>query len=277
MSLLAIYVIIIYFCRMNSAPKKSLRERITPAKIRLAFDFLIVTVLVVFALIWAWKQFMDTPPFVNHDRYPIKGIDVSAHNGHIDWQMVKQGGVEFAFLKATEGIEFRDSMFTINYREARKSGIKVGAYHFFRFGANGVDQAMNLLQAIENKPLDLGIAIDVEKNGNSSFNDYEVILDQLHAMVDYLNLRGYRVLFYSNKDGYYDFIARDFKGIPLWICSFTSNPINTEWQYWQYNHHGRVKGITGDVDLNVYVGDRDDWNKFLSRSNETIVDSLSIN
>ena len=75
-------------------------------------------------------------------------------------------------------------------------------------------------------------------------------------MTDYLNLRGYRVLFYSNRDGYYDLLLPEMEGMPLWICSFQSNPIEAEWTFWQYDHRGCVRGIICDVDLNACSGSR---------------------
>ena len=82
-------------------------------------------------------------------------------------------------------------------------------------------------------------------------------------MVDYLNLLGHRVMFYTNREGYYEYLADTFPGAPLWICGFSENPINAEWTFWQFNHRGRVDGITGDVDLNAFCGSREEWQSFL--------------
>ena len=94
-------------------------------------------------------------------------------------------------------------------------------------------------------------------------------------MVDYLNLLGHRITFYTNKEGYYDYIADLFPGAPLWICSFSSNPINAEWTFWQFNHHGKVRGIRGDVDLNAFCGSREDWEDFLNGAHWPYTESPS--
>ena len=80
-------------------------------------------------------------------------------------------------------------------------------------------------------------------------------------MIEYLNLRGHRVTLYSNRAGYEKYLLPDFEGSPLWICQFTDNSTNTDWTYWQFDHHGRIPGIRGDVDLNVFSGSRDDWER----------------
>lgn len=229
-----------------------------------SLDFLIVALLLIFAGWWAYNEFMTTPPYVDTSKHPVKGIDVSAHNGIIDFRAVASDGISFVFIKASEGGDFRDEKFAANYLGAKRAGLKTGVYHFFRFDRDGVEQAINLLGALEGRKPELGLVIDVETHGNPEGIPPSVVADRLGAMVDYLNMLGYRVSFYTNRDGYYDYIADNFPTYPLWICAFTETPINAEWQYWQYNHHGRVKGIEGDVDLNVFCGSREEWEKTIS-------------
>lgn len=227
------------------------------------FDFLMIAAMLAFASVWAWNQFMKEPPWVDPAKYPIRGIDVSAHNGMMNLDAAASEGVRFVFIKASEGEDFRDENFRLNYEKAWHAGLKIGAYHFFRFDRDGVSQAINLLKAIGDRELDLGIAIDVEEQGNPKGIDPELIQDRLTAMTEYLNLRGYRVMFYSNRDGYYDYIQPNHEGYPLWICGFTRSPVMAEWQFWQYYHHGKVKGIRGDVDLDVFGGSEAEWEDYL--------------
>jgi len=228
-----------------------------------AAAFLTVCILLVFAAIWAYRTFITTPPYVDPERYPIRGIDVSAHNGVIDMDKVKKSGMDFIFIKASEGKDFKDKMFRQNYDKAKKAGLKIGIYHFFRFDRDGVEQALNLLKTIGERKPDLGIVIDVEKTGNSASVPQDSVNIRLSQMVDYLNLLGHRVMFYTNREGYYDYIAETFPGSPLWICGFSENPINAEWTFWQFNHRGKVDGINGDVDMNAFCGSRDEWKNFL--------------
>lgn len=231
--------------------------------IMVAGGFLLVCLLLVFAAIWAYRQFITSPPYVDPERYPVRGIDVSAHNGTIDFKKVAQNGIEFVFIKATEGKDFKDKNFRTNYDRARAAGLKTGIYHFFRFDRDGVDQAINFMQTVGARQPELGLVIDVEKSGNPNYVPAEVVSRRLAEMVDYLNLLGHRVMFYTNKDGYYEYLADTFPGSPLWICGFYENPINAEWTFWQFNHRGRIEGISGNVDLNTFCGSREEWLSFL--------------
>lgn len=244
----------------------SMKIRIPPAKdIWTAAGFLALVVILVFSCMWVWEQYLKTPPYVDPERYPIRGIDISAHNGDINFRDVRRDGIEFAFIKASEGTDFKDKKFADNYLKARKAGIKTGAYHFFRFDKDGVDQAINFLRATGNRKLDLGLAIDIEQQGNPEGIDKELITQRLTAMAEYLFLLGYRVTFYTNRTGYEEFLMDSFPGYPLWICSFSEHPIDADWTYWQYDHHGKVKGIHGDVDLDTFNGSRSDWRKYLAQ------------
>lgn len=229
-----------------------------------AGGFLLVCLLLIFAAFWAYRQFMTTPPYVDPEKYPVRGIDVSAHNGNIDMQKVADAGFDFVFIKATEGVDFKDANFRRNYDNAVKAGLKAGIYHFFRFDRDGVEQAINLLKTVGSRTPPLGLVIDVEKTGNPDSVAPNLINRRLTQMVEYLNLLGHRIMFYTNRDGYYDYIAESFPGYPLWICGFSETPINAEWSFWQFNHRGKVDGVTGDVDLNAFCGSRDEWNRFLN-------------
>lgn len=231
--------------------------------VEVCIDFLFVAVLLVFASWWAYSQFMRTPPYVDTELYPVKGIDISAHNGDVDLQKASDDGVEFVFIKATEGEKFRDRMFRANYAKAKEAGLKTGAYHFFRFDKEGVPQAINLLRMVGARQLELGLVIDIEQHGNPKGIAADTVRQRLQAMVDYLLLMGHRVTFYTNRDGYYEYIAGDYPGYQLWICSFRTNPISAEWTFWQHNHHGRVRGIPGEVDLNVFCGNYEEWEQYL--------------
>lgn len=240
-------------------------KRIRKHDLQAAFDFLFILCMLVFSAIWAVRTYLHTAPYVDPERYPISGIDVSAHNGMMNLDAAAASGIRFIFIKATEGGDFRDENFRINYDKARHAGLKIGAYHFFRFNTDGVEQALNLLSVIGDRNLDLGIAVDVEKHGNPDV-PLDSIEMRLRDMSEFLNLKGYRVTYYASRDGYYDYIKPGFEGFPLWVCSFSSTPILTDWTFWQYDHHGRVAGIRGDVDLDTFYGNEQEWEDWLNRN-----------
>ena len=202
-------------------------------------------------------------PHVEIDRslYPVAGIDVSSHNGTVDFSQVASDGFAFAYLKASEGASMRDPSFSRFHSDARRCGtLRVGAYHFFRFDVDGRSQAINFLSAIDGRPLDLPLAIDVEEWGNPAGITTETVRNRLSSMVDYLRSRGHRVIVYTNKNGFGRILENSFDYVDVWICSFTDPPmVRKEWRLWQHSHKGRVKGIRGDVDMNTFNGTYDDF------------------
>ncbi|MDE7097150.1 MAG: hypothetical protein K2O47_06625, partial [Muribaculaceae bacterium] len=155
--------------------------------------------------------------------------------------------------------------FAPNHRHAGEAGLARVSYHFFRFDKDGVEQAINLLETIGERRLELGVAIDVESSGNPTEIDTDTIKERISAMVDYLNLRGIAPTLYCNKKDYYQYLADSFPGNSLWICSFSDDPISADWTFWQYSHKGTAKGIKGNVDLNVFSGTEDDWQQFINQ------------
>lgn len=231
-------------------------------------SFVVIACLLVYACWWAWQEFRTSPPYVDFQRYPVKGIDISRHNGMMNFDAIADDGIEFVFIKASEGASHRDENFELNYGKAVRAGLSVGAYHFFRFDVDGITQALNFINAVKRCRLNVGAVIDVEEYGNKADVSTEVVSEQVAAMADYLTMKGFRVIIYTNKEGYYDYIYGKLGNYPLWICSFSDVPINAEWTFWQYNHRGRVKGIKGDVDLNVFCGSKEQWDRFMDKEND---------
>src|SRR5688572_6854506 len=102
----------------------------------IAHRFRLLVVLVSVAagvVIWAYRDRWDHWRSIIVDpsdaRFPVRGIDVSHHQGAIDWHSVKASGRSFAFIKASEGADFRDTRFSENWQRAREAGIFTGAYH----------------------------------------------------------------------------------------------------------------------------------------------------
>lgn len=201
------------------------------------------------------------PGFSGHD---IVGIDVSAHNGEIDFERVKAEGIEFVIIKATEGSTFKDKLFIDNVRKARKAGLKVGAYHFFRFDTPGYMQGLNFVNSIHGRNLDLPAVIDIEEFTNPNFQATRLVMNRVSEMADHLESRGYRVMIYTNKKGHARFIKGQLETYPLWLCSLGSQPDDIECDIWQATHHGRINGVNHDVDINVFTSSRTDWASFAS-------------
>ena len=206
---------------------------------------------------------------VDREEYPVWGVDLSAHNGRPDFDSIAYSGASFAYLKASEGTDFRDRAFIRNYAAGKLAGLPVGAYHFFRFDCDGYSQALNLLGAVAGCRLDLPLAIDIEESGNPAQVPTALIVERLRSMVESLQRAGYNVLIYTNKNGDARFVRSHFDDLDggdpeLWICSFTNPPINRRpWRLWQNSHISTVPGVVGNVDVNTFNGSREEWARWL--------------
>lgn len=220
---------------------------------KLTAVMLFVAAITVCGAMLVYRRYIAAGPKANPDAaiYPERGIDVSAHNGEIDFNMVRDEGYKFVFIKATEGTNFKDKKFVDNIRRAKRSGLKVGAYHFFRFDTDGRMQAINLMHSLRNRQLDFPVAIDIEEWGNPDGNETSRIIANLRNMIEMLEYSGQKILLYTNKDGYNRFIKGNFDNYPLWICTLSDPEPEMKWNVWQYSHSGRVKGVSGKVDLNT--------------------------
>lgn len=191
---------------------------------------------------------------VDRKAYPSRGIDISAHNGEIDFRAVADAGIEFVYIKATEGASWLDARFLDNYIGATAAGLSVGVYHFFRFDVPAWQQAANLLQAIGSLDISLPVAIDVEEWTNPTHYTTEEVTDNLRSLIELLRLNGREPIIYTNKNGYYRFVRNRFDDVDLWICSFTTPPVadRKRWLLWQHSHKGTVPGVPSPVSFDTF-------------------------
>ena len=202
---------------------------------------------------FVWNRYFSERANPSEEIYKVRGVDVSAHNGDIDFERLKAEGVSFVYIKATEGTDFQDRNFQRNATGLKRAGIPGGAYHFFRFDTDGEMQGFNFLRALHGREFELPPAIDVEEWANADGPGTGKIMRELRVMLDVLRQGGYEPMIYTNKDGYERFVKGRLERVPLWICSFTDPPLDDgrEWVLWQYSHRGEKEGIKGYVDLNA--------------------------
>lgn len=202
--------------------------------------------------------------------YPIKGFDVSHHQGDIQWQSISPQEFKFVYLKATEGGDFKDRKFQDNWLKAREQGFLVGAYHFYRLCRDGQIQAQNFIETVPKKTDSLPPVIDLEYD-STCINTYtrEQLLKEIQVMHDQLYQHyGLQPIFYTSKAFYNIVLVDEFKKTPLWIREYQGQPElkgNPKWTFWQHTSQGQIKGIPTLVDLNVFQGSEQDWISFLER------------
>ena len=196
-------------------------------------------------------------------RYPVWGIDVSRHQGRIDWAAVvaAEPRLRFAYIKATEGGDWKDPRFDENWRAARAAGLRVGPYHFFTFCRSGDDQARHFLSVLPRDADTLPPAVDLEFGGNCRQPpDREVVQRELASWLQEVERAvGRRPVVYVTEDAYRTFLEGSAHP-PLWVRNVVTEPglpPGEGWLFWQFHHRGRVAGIPAFVDLDVFHADRE--------------------
>lgn len=181
------------------------------------------------------------------------GIDVSSHQGTVDWPQVAAGGYGFAYIKATEGANFADGQFARNWSGARDAGITPGAYHYFTLCSPGAEQAEDFLAAAPPDDAALPPALDLEFDGGCEERPDQAAaqqeIDAFTAVVE--EAWGRRMVIYSSSEW------REQYGLPVtdsrpdWLFSAGSRPEQEDWSVWQLRFDGTVAGIEGPVDIDV--------------------------
>lgn len=193
----------------------------------------------------------------SHDaeRYTVKGIDVSHYQQRIDWELLaEEKEVDFVFIKATEGVNYKDSTFQRNWLGVGKIGLKRGAYHFFKPRMSVEWQIKNFTQQVQLQKGDLPPVLDVEDIKNVSM---PVLIDKVGKWLMFIE-EHYQVrpILYASLDLYQHHLRDAFPDYPVWIARYNrvEPPTNLQWMFWQYSDRARVKGIPEKVDRNVFIG-----------------------
>jgi len=195
-------------------------------------------------------------------RYAIHGIDVSRHNDRIDWKRVRRmeaGGVrlQFVFVKATEGATLADKNFAKNWREAKKSALRRGAYHFYHPTRDPVKQAANFIRTVQLSEGDFAPVVDFEVTNGQSMN---TIIGGLRLWLKTVEEHYHiRPIIYTNGNLYRRYIDGHLDQYPLWIADYSTKHLrnydSNKLYLWQHSQAGWVQGIRGRVDFNVFVMD----------------------
>lgn len=226
---------------------------------------LIVLVLACALGAFGYWYYMSYEP--SRARFPVQGVDVSHHQGAIDWRALAGAGVDFAYIKATEGGDFSDSRFAENWQGARQAGIVPGAYHFFTFCRKPEEQAAHVIATVPKEGNSLPPAVDVEFGGNCdrtpSREEFAVAFSTFLRTVE--AHFGRKMVIYATKDAYTKLIAGRFTDRPFWFRAIAAAPVlkDRKWTFWQYHNKGSRPGVDGPVDLNAFVGTRAEFDAFL--------------
>ncbi|MGE3142236.1 MAG: GH25 family lysozyme [Hyphomonadaceae bacterium] len=188
----------------------------------------------------------------------VQGVDVSWHQGPIDWRALARQYVRFAYIKASEGADYADPRFALNWEEAGRAGLYRGAYHYFTLCRPGAAQAAQFIRTV---PLTAGAlppAVDLEHKGPCRKGP--TLADPRHEIAVFLDRvqlhYGVRPILYTTRE-FHDAHLADFRGERFWVRSLFAPPMfrAREWVIWQHHNGARRACVSGPIDLNAFRGD----------------------
>lgn len=204
-------------------------------------------------------------------KYPVRGIDVSSYQGEIDWEVLAAQDLSFAFIKATEGSGYQDAYFPSNWEGARKTALRVGAYHFFSFESPGQTQAENFIATVPRAHDALPPVVDFEfyAGNEGSPPDPGAIRFELDVMLAALEAHyEVRPIIYATEQSYEAYLAGHYRDYDIWIRNVFTKPMELtgqDWTFWQYTNRARLQGYEGKerfIDMNVFAGSLEEFMRY---------------
>lgn len=242
--------------------------------ILLTLSALTVSGIIAILLLWNGIILFNNP---SEKEYPVRGIDVSAYQGDIDWKVLSSHDIDFVFIKATEGSSFVDKKFSYNFTEAQKTNLSVGAYHFFSFESPGKTQADNFIKNVIPFEGMLPPVIDFEFYGDFVDNPPEktALLAELNDLIaEFETHYGISPIIYTTNKIYKMYLIGGYENYDIWIRDIIDEPElsgGRKWTFWQYTNREKLDGYKGPekyIDMNVFNGTEEQFKNY-SRYNRT--------
>jgi len=193
---------------------------------------------------------------LRHTAAKGEGIDVSHYQGQINWEEVaRDKNIQFVYVKATESSGYVDEFYLRNLYGAKRVGIPVGVYHFFRPNASALTQLENFRSNVDPRQQDLIPIVDVEKRGKGSLVQFQRTLKAFLDGVE--RMFGVKPIIYTGVNFYAKYLEGKFTGYPFMVAryaeEFSGLCDDVSILIWQYSCTGRVDGIKGHVDRSVFL------------------------
>jgi lysozyme len=224
----------------------------------------------------AYPRFADSDPHKWRSNapwnYAVHGADVSKYQSSVAWADARDAGISFAFIKATEGGDRVDDNFSDNWRKAKAAGVPRGAYHFYYFCTPAEDQARWFIRNVPRDRSALPPVLDMEWNPSSPTcklrPDPETVRDDMRTFLSMVERHyGKKPIIYTSLDFFEDNGLSTFRDYPYWLRSVSGHPDDKysghPFTFWQYTGTGKVPGIDGKADINVFNGSQNAWKKWL--------------
>lgn len=193
----------------------------------------------------------------------IKGIDASSYQGNPDWSKVSNSGIKFAILRIHQK-SGTDASFEHNYKGCKSNGILIGGYKYSYAltPAQAIDEAEAVIEVLNGRGLDFPVFYDLEWTQQRSLGK-QAIENIAIAFLTRIKKAGYKVGIYCNLDWYNNVLSDDLKQYDCWIARYPASDNGSVQERlrpnvgvgWQYSSKGKVNGINGNVDMNVFYTD----------------------
>ncbi|MBQ5706215.1 MAG: glycoside hydrolase family 25 protein [Bacteroidaceae bacterium] len=215
-------------------------------------------------------------PCFNHKYYDVcmpsghsvYGIDVSRHQGDIDWERLSTGHhpdapISFVYIKASEGSDFKDVKFKENFENARKHGFVRGAYHYFSTTSSGLSQANLFISMVKLRKGDLPPVLDIEEKPKNKKKYIEEVKVWLKKVEEHYGVKPIIYASSKYKQKYLD--DPFFKEYPSWVAHYYIPELRKgeEWLMWQCTDLGVLPGIKEKVDINIFNGSKKQFENLL--------------
>lgn len=248
-------------------------------------------IAIILVYIWAFYYFFVSPTGFRWralygdaeypEGYEIHGIDISHYQGEIDWEQLKNAMIEgcpvrFVIIKSTEGASRLDDHFRENFNQVRDYGFIRGVYHFWSNKSSAREQAYYFLDKVHLTEGDLPPVLDIEhKPVDKSVDDFQRdVLTWLHIVEDKYHAKPIIYTYYKFKEKYLS--APVFDDYPYWIAHYYVDKVQYQgkWKFWQHTDAGKLPGIKGYVDFNIYNGSFYDLRKLcIGSKGESLLDA----
>lgn len=191
----------------------------------------------------------------------ILGIDVSYHNGRIDWKALKANHpeVEFVYIRCAVGHNRVDTLYKYNVRSAREVGIKTGPYVYYFANSNSTAQFKNFKDHVLMDEHDLVPVLDIERQSVYGVDNLRRGLSNWLQLVE--NEYGVKPAIYTNLGYFEEYLYGYFNEYPKWIAAYSRCPSNVDWDIHQFSENGRFIGAEGYIDMNYC--EQSSFDKFL--------------
>lgn len=245
--------------------RKNNRKKNTMLKDRriLIVEIFIIALLIIGVFIILASQQSRINHVVINDGKNLKGIDISNHQGEINWHALPHDKINYVFIKATEGATYNDPFFKSNWENASKHNFLKGAYHFFAVDTNGTEQAKAFIAQVPKEKNVLPPVIDLELIGENR----EKIIKEIRIFIKKIEAHyGVKPIFYINKNTFHAYVKGVFSEYIIWYSDYATEPNLDEsiWTFWQYTESGSIEGIKSYVDFNIFKGNKHDLESIIT-------------